>query len=178
MINKRKGVKVTKQVYLLDVFSPNGVRGRTEEAIKFAANFKSDACLIWPYAKSQSGYGRGWLDGRRVTAHRAVLSLASGVDYDDQRDACHNPTTCNNPSCVNPAHLRWADKSENMFDKAKAGTNPTGERSNNAKLKDEDAVSIRAAYERGAKVTALSGQYRVHENSIYNILNRKTFAHV
>lgn len=79
-------------------------------------------CIDWPFPKVSGGYGRVSYLGVRTSAHRVVLAMATGEMMPRHIDAAHAPIICHNPSCVNPAHLRWASKSENASDKMLDGT--------------------------------------------------------
>ena len=79
----------------------------------------SDDCLIWPFCKERKGYGRLWHEGKMVGAHRYILHLVSGKEMDNPLDAMHS---CHHTSCVNPRHLSWGSRTENMHDKLDNGT--------------------------------------------------------
>jgi HNH endonuclease len=63
-------------------------------------------CLIWPFSHRD---GRGYINEEPVS--RFVCKLAHGSPPTDKHDAAHN---CGNERCVNPHHLRWATRKENM----------------------------------------------------------------
>lgn len=69
-------------------------------------------CLIWTGAKSVTGYGRFKVGQRLYAAHRLALWVATG-EMPNDREALHD---CDNPSCVNAAHLRWGTHADNMND--------------------------------------------------------------
>lgn len=82
-----------------------------------------DECWIWQGAASdRSGYGKFRVDNRQVLAHRWILGLVLGrpLRWDDKahEEACH---LCDNPPCVNPAHLYLGDRNTNMADVARRG---------------------------------------------------------
>lgn len=60
-----------------------------------------DGCWQWTAARSASGYGVFWVDGRNASAHRVMYELMvgpipAGLDIDH---------LCRNRLCVRPAHL-------------------------------------------------------------------------
>lgn len=120
--------------------APNGAAKFFVEHV--AIPFMGDNCLIWPYGKTTAGYGV-FLEGRRhVFVHRRVCEAVHGPSEDGFPYVAHG---CGNPSCCNPAHLRWATPTENSMDKLLHGTMRMGERSPGAKLTDSDVRAIRSA---------------------------------
>lgn len=103
-------------------------------------NFTGEGCLMWPFYVEGNGYGHSVINGVRG-AHRVMCGMAHGKPPTPEHDAAHS---CNVKACVNPAHIRWATRSENMFDKIAHGTAPLGERNPAHKLTEIDVLSIRA----------------------------------
>lgn len=103
----------------------------------------TDDCVDWPYGKRSNGYGVVWVDGKLQGAHRHVLSLVTGKNPSGL-DAAHLPGVCHTRSCVNPRHLRWATRAENLADKLIDGTDNRGEKNGQAKLTAEQVLAIRA----------------------------------
>lgn len=79
-------------------------------------------CHTWRGSRTQSGYGRFWLSGMTVRAHRLAFFLARGRW--PEQFCCHR---CDNPSCVNPEHLFEGDHDANMADKIAKGRQAAGE---------------------------------------------------
>ena len=76
-------------------------------------------CVEWQGYKNKSGYGRRRFRGEKQLVHREVYSLThGGVPIPFGLLVCH---TCDNPSCVNPAHLFLGSQKDNIQDAIKKG---------------------------------------------------------
>lgn len=96
---------------------------------------------------------------------------------------------CDNPACVNPAHLFLGTQKDNMADCAKKGRNTRGRRLDTTrtprgtqhyltKLCDDDVRAIRRLYESGVRVSELQSRFQLSGRGVYKIINRETWAHV
>ena len=74
-------------------------------------------CWEWTGARNHKGYGMINIGGKTRRAHRVAYYLHTG---ESPEMVCHS---CDNPKCVNPAHL-WggtvADNARDMYDKGRA----------------------------------------------------------
>ena len=127
----------------------------------------------WPFIgpRTPLGYGRFTHGGIREAAHRVAVEL-------DGRDptgmvVCH---ACDNPSCVNPAHLWLGSHSDNFKDMWSKGRPPLrGTDHGRAKLTEDQVRELRASTD---SISALSRQYGVARKTIYDIRARRLWRHV
>lgn len=68
-------------------------------------------CVIWPGAKDKDGYGFVKIMGQQKRAHRVALERKLGREILPNMQCLHK---CNNPSCVNPAHLEEGSNRTNQ----------------------------------------------------------------
>jgi len=137
-----------------------------------------DECWEWLAGKMGEGYGvitQGRYDEGKRRAHRVAWELTFGP-IPDGLHVCHH---CDNPGCINPAHLFLGNDAENMADSVRKGRSARGERNRHAKLTEEQVISIREEHARG-NVThmELAGKYGVTFGNIGYIVRRETWRHI
>jgi len=69
-------------------------------------------CWLWLRSKTKRGYGKITLDGKTLYVHRVVWEALHGEIPKGMKILHH----CDNPSCVNPAHLFQGTQKDNMQD--------------------------------------------------------------
>lgn len=138
-------------------------------------------CWPWLASKNSQGYGTYRLNGRMCRASRLVAGANDG------QVVLHS---CDNPTCVNPSHLRVGSAAENVADCRAKGRRASyeGERNNYAKLTAPQVKSIReqyaaiATYPNGRKeygaAQRIAQRYGITDANLYQIVNRRTWRNV
>lgn len=124
---------------------------------------KTDTCWPWKGTKNGYGYGIFLMPGEvPVRAHRYSYEYFIGP-IPEGMIVLHS---CDNPPCVNPAHLRVGTKGENNKDTAIRKRHNYGLKHWNGKLTTQQIVEIRESNELHA---ALAAKYGVSKSHISHI---------
>jgi len=129
-----------------------------------------DECWTWTAYTDRDGYGRFSLNGRKERAHRIAVRLDGRNP--DGKVVRH---TCDNPECVNPAHLKLGSQRENIRDRDKRNRQPRGERNGRSRLSREDVKSIRED-DRPAK--ELAKRFDTTSSNVREIRSGRSWRHV
>lgn len=137
---------------------------------------KTDTCWLWTGATRNFGYGvinTGGKHGKAEGAHRVSWMIHYG-EIPADLCVCHH---CDNPLCVNPEHLflgTRADNNRDMQRKGRASGGAQGEKHNQAKLTDNDIITIRSLFAQDSlSMPELAQRYNVTLASISNIIHGK-----
>ena len=134
-------------------------------------------CWEWTAALNEHGYGvmrpEGKRSGPTVKAHRVSLMLA-GVDI----EGLVVRHSCDNPPCVNPAHLSTGTKADNSADMVSRDRHARGSRSGTSKLSEREVAEIRDRCAAGELHRVVAADYGVSRVTITNIVGGKTWRHV
>lgn len=136
-----------------------------------------NGCIEWQKGKDNYGYGKTHFDGKNRPTHRLVLELLIGK-RDSKTFVLHS---CDNPPCINPAHLRYGSAKDNSNDIDLRGRRNTlrGSKSKSARITEEDALLIRYMYKnRIMSVQNMELIFPIKKISIYHIIYRITWKHV
>lgn len=144
--------------------------------IKFPANLNE--CWEWVGGFRVRNYGGMKFKGEIWLAHRLSLLFSGRDPREDGKCACHN---CDNPICVNPAHLFIGTREDNMRDMANKGraNKPSGENNWRASIKSETVLNIRKDYTIGGMTyQQLANKYNTTYNVVYPIVRGISWKHV
>lgn len=124
----------------------------------------------WTWAGPIQSYGYGDIHHRegRISAHRFSYELHHGI-IDAGGVVCHR---CDNPPCVNPAHLFIGTQADNMADKVSKGRQAKGERNGSAKLTDaqfHELLELKAA---GVRQVDIAARFGVTPQAVCQYLKR------
>jgi len=131
----------------------------------------SKDCWNWLGMKDRDGYGRMCYKGKQgQLVHRLSYSFYK-EPIPEGLLVLHS---CDNPSCVNPAHLRLGTNQDNQKDK-KDRQRIVGSKHPYSKLTEEDVISIRASSLSQEKLGKLYGVEQAH---IGRIIRRVNWTHI
>ncbi len=129
----------------------------------------NSGCWLWLGNTNADGYGQmkikfngKWVD---KGAHRISWMLAHGA-FPTRIQTLHE---CDNPPCVNPAHLFIGTHTDNMQDRSRKGrgNHPSGERNKAHKLTRSQVDEIRQRYAAGGIYQyQLAAEYGVVQGTI------------
>jgi hypothetical protein len=131
-------------------------------------------CILTTYERSSGGYGRLKIKGVKVLHNRYVYSVKYGIPLADM-EGKHVLHICDNPGCVNPAHLLLGTHADNMADSADKGRK-RGELAGRAKLTEEQVLAIRADLQTAYK--DIAAKYGIVVPTVKDIKARKIWKHI
>jgi DNA-binding transcriptional regulator YiaG len=118
-------------------------RGAPLKWIEEHADYDLNDCIRWPFAVSRYGYGIVTHNGKRRVASRVMCEKSQGLPEDPSMDAAH---VCGNGAkgCMNPNHLSWKTRKENMADAVDHKTWKRGDMDPRASISNAQASEIAA----------------------------------
>lgn len=140
-------------------------------------------CWLWT-GQMLRGYGR-WKPcneqtrirngyAKIISSHRVAYGLATG---EEPEVVMH---MCDNPACVNPAHLKGGSQAENNFDMRDKGRahHACGSRNGHTWLTEYDVLQIRGMYASGMRVEDIARKYGLARMSTLSIARGRKWKHV
>lgn len=152
-------------------------RPRTGEEIMrlYVPDQPNGQCWVWQGHLDRRGYGVVQHNGRPARAHRVIYEHLVGP-IPEGKILMHS---CDNPPCVNPAHLTPGTDAENLRDMAARGRSARGSKHRAAKLTERQVVEIRARFAAGGCTQKqLAQEYGLTETPISQLLHGITWRHV
>lgn len=138
---------------------PEERRRPSKEELFWAKVKKGPSCWEWQGARRPSGHGIFMGRDRKVVpAARFSLELHLKQPAPDGMETCHR---CDNPPCVNPRHLYFGTRQNNVDDAWARGLMPVGSQRAAAKLTEDQVVLLRQAYAMGAETKSLAKQFGI-----------------
>jgi hypothetical protein len=131
---------------------------------------KADGCWEWTGFRDRKGYGSisvGGRAGRPCLAHRVSWEIHHGP-IPDGVFVCHH---CDNPGCVNPAHLFLGTNADNMQDCVVKGRSNFQTRNPFAtlRLSDNTIAEIRRRRHAGEAGTSIARSLGVGRTYVYSL---------
>lgn len=136
--------------------------------------YDGDDCLIWPYARSKTGYAHIRRDRVTYIVSRIICEETNGPPPTPEHHAAHN---CGrgHEGCIAKSHLTWKTLIENNEDKYKHGRISRGENRYSSKLTERDVIQIRS--ENGiTSQLVLARRFNVSQSLISRVINRHHWA--
>lgn len=129
-------------------------------------------CVIFGGSKDEKGYGFKRRGGYLTRAHRWAYCDMVGIHPRDLGDkvVMH---LCDNPSCVNPDHLKAGTVTENNRDRMRKGRSAVGEKNGKATITDDQVEIIRSRCKKWGDIKKLAEEFSVDRSTISDIVNYK-----
>jgi HNH endonuclease len=139
---------------------------------------KSTDCWPWTGATQAFGYGKFVVTkgSSPVGAHRLSYEMEVG-SIPEGMQVLHR---CDNPACVNPAHLFLGTQADNIRDMRAKGRwkykprNQSGERNPNAILSDAEVKAMLKDLSDGGRPVSVARKYGIQYRTLWAIRRRKT----
>lgn len=133
---------------------------------------RGEGCWLWRGPKTTAGYGtlriRVKSPRASIYAHRAAV-LIDGRCIPAGHHVCHR---CDNPACVNPAHLFVAPPQVNVADMVKKRRVARGEAHSQAKLTWSVVREIRKRSREGETAASIARDLQVDHSATCKIIRR------
>ena len=151
-----------KKYGLQTIYPQYRISGSAEEFWNWVDISEPDNCWQWKEAR-KGEYGKYRLDGRRMGAHRVAWELTNGP-VPAGMEVCHR---CDNPWCVNPAHLFLGTHVDNIRDCHRKGraskVRAYGVKHGRTKLTADDVRDIRASAD---LQRVIAKRYGIHQQAV------------
>lgn len=136
-------------------------------------SYQGDDCLIWPFYRKKDGRGNIYANGSVYGAHRYICEQVNGPPPSPEYETLHK---CGGGrhGCVNPKHLRWGTRAENVEDKQMLDEQPFGARNASTKLTEQDVRAIRNLYP-ATRISDLARLFNVTPPTVRALVKGRTW---
>jgi len=140
----------------------------------------ASGCWVWVANRNNKGYGLFRPGGTlpKELAHRLSYAEAFGP-IPKGALILHS---CDNPACVNPAHLRAGSHKENVSDMDLRGrrvsNSPKGEANCNARMSADAVIRLRQRYIAGDALADLVRDFGCTENALTDYTSGRSWRHL
>jgi len=140
---------------------------------RFSARINFTAsCHWWEAQTDDDGYGIFPVNGGKERAHRVAYYIEHGQLPPVVRH------TCDNPSCVNPAHLEGGTQQDNIRDRQARDRQAKGHENGRSKLDEETVYRCRKRCQEGASYRQLGRELEVDWTTVRAAVRGETWSHV
>ena len=84
--------------------------------------------------------------------------------------------TCDNPPCVNPAHLLTGTQADNIRDRDQRGRTSRGEQLPQSVVTEAIVAEIRSRHAAGDTINAVACEFGLHKSTARDIIRRHTWS--
>jgi hypothetical protein len=154
--------------------------GNVEFFLQFIDKGGPHGCWTWLGGKNESGYGSlNWRGRQGQRAHRVSYEIHVGPLKPE--DVLRH--SCDNPPCVNPAHLQPGTHADNTDDKIRrgrlwSGPRIRGERNPRSKLTEQAVREIKHLRTNGASFSEIGRRYGITHGAVRAVVNGETWGWV
>jgi len=139
-------------------------------------------CIDHGQKGTKAGYGSTEWNKRSTSAHRVAYMKAHGLDHADIKGQVVRHR-CDNPRCINPAHLELGTYKDNTADMHKrhraANKGPKGTGHPKVLLTDAQVLEIRALWNAGGMyLKEIAMRYGVAVSTVRSIAGGKNWKHL
>ena len=147
---------------------------RRSQKFEFVRDLETDCWNLTSHAITKQGYPKVCINQRhRYAAHHFYELVYGPLPF-----GTVIRHTCDNPQCINPAHLQAGTHADNVADRVERGRSAIGTNHGRAELTERQVKNIRGLLDTGLTRTEIARKYGVTRRVIYQIAEGLTWKHV